>query len=189
MKKTKLDELRDIIALDKYGKLYTALPDDGAEQDYVAGEADRRMKLTCTPAVAAVKPLACELEEKFAAGWAKSREAGSVRGELDGGGNFTPGPWETGCLMTRVEVNPPGWKVPLIIADCHPDKGYCPDNELERCANARLIAAAPEMREVLRLLIAHPRWEQVAKLITTSNDRTTNFGVLIPDILAKARGQ
>ena len=83
MKNTKLDELRDIIALDKYGKLYTALPDDGAEQDYVAGEADRRMKLTCTPAVAAVKPLACELEEKFAAGWAKSREAGSVRGELD----------------------------------------------------------------------------------------------------------
>ena len=64
--KSQLDELRDIIALDKYGKTYKALPDDGAQQDYVAGEADRRMKLTCTPAVAAVKPLACELEEKFA---------------------------------------------------------------------------------------------------------------------------
>ena len=90
MKNTKLDELRDIIALDKYGKLYTALPDDGAEQDYVAGEADRRMKLTCTPAVAAVEPVRGELEEKFAAGWQKSIAAGSVRGELDGGGRLTP---------------------------------------------------------------------------------------------------
>jgi hypothetical protein len=63
MKNTKLDELRDIIALDKYGKLYTALPDDGAEQDYVAGEADRRMKLTCTPAVAAVEPVRGELAQ------------------------------------------------------------------------------------------------------------------------------
>ena len=53
--KSQLDELRDIIALDKYGKTYKALPDDGAQQDYVAGEADRRMKLTCTPAVAGLK--------------------------------------------------------------------------------------------------------------------------------------
>lgn len=39
---TKIEELRDIIALDKYGKIYSALPDDGPEQDYVAGEADAR---------------------------------------------------------------------------------------------------------------------------------------------------
>ena len=39
---TKIEELRDIIALDKYGKIYSALPDDGPEQDDVAGEADAR---------------------------------------------------------------------------------------------------------------------------------------------------
>ena len=50
---TKIEELRDIIALDKYGKIYSALPDDGPEQDYVAGEADRRQRATApghTPA-------------------------------------------------------------------------------------------------------------------------------------------
>jgi hypothetical protein len=41
--------------------------------------------VTCTPAVAAVKPMRGELEtlgDKFAAGWQKSIEAGSVRLEL-----------------------------------------------------------------------------------------------------------
>lgn len=32
---------RDTIALEKYGKRYRELPDDGAEQDFIAGEADR----------------------------------------------------------------------------------------------------------------------------------------------------
>ena len=166
--KSQLDELRDIIALDKYGKTYKALPDDGAQQDYVAGEADRRMKLTCTPAVAAVGP---------------------VRGELDGGGTFTPGPW-TACRDERNKLD--RFLLGSPQGNFGHFQGWASDGittEAEDEANARLIAAAPEMREVLRLLIAHPRWEQVAKLITTSNDRTTNFGVLIPAILAKARGQ
>lgn len=66
----------------------------------------------------------------------------------------TPGPWQTGALMTRVEVWPKGWKVPLTIADCHPEKGYCSSEEHERVANARLIAAAPELLEALRDLLA-----------------------------------
>jgi hypothetical protein len=55
----------------------------------------------------------------------------------------TPGPWETGGVMTLVQVRPEGWNVPLCIADCHTKNA--PENEAERCANAALISAAPEL--------------------------------------------
>ena len=60
----------------------------------------------------------------------------------------TAGPWETGSTMTRVEVWPAGWNAPLCVADCHTKNA--PESEGERVANARLIAAAPEMLEALR---------------------------------------
>lgn len=66
--------------------------------------------------------------------------------------SHTPGPWETGCLKTRVEVLPKGWNAPMCIADCHTH--YAPDSERERVANARLIAAAPDLLEALEYAIA-----------------------------------
>jgi hypothetical protein len=64
----------------------------------------------------------------------------------------TPGPWETGAVMTRVEVLPDGWRVPMCIADCHAK--LCPETEAERVANAKLIAAAPDLLEALQHVYA-----------------------------------
>ena len=63
----------------------------------------------------------------------------------------TPGPWETGCLMSKVQVNPPGWNQPMFIADC--DVAWGPATEDEKCANAQLIAAAPELLDALTDLV------------------------------------
>ena len=57
----------------------------------------------------------------------------------------TPGPWETGALITNVEVWPDGWNVPMCIADCSTKRS--PESNEEKCANARLIAAAPDLLE------------------------------------------
>lgn len=62
----------------------------------------------------------------------------------------TPGPWETGGVITRVEFRPPGWNASICVADC--DAEHSPDNAMERCANARLIAAAPEMLEIVKVI-------------------------------------
>ncbi len=40
------ESTRDALALAKYVRRYRELPDDGAEQDYIATEADRRLSLT-----------------------------------------------------------------------------------------------------------------------------------------------
>jgi len=53
----------------------------------------------------------------------------------------TPGPWETGAMITRVEVWPEGWNAPFCVADCGRNTGP----EEERCANAALISAAPDL--------------------------------------------
>jgi hypothetical protein len=65
----------------------------------------------------------------------------------------TPGPWETGALMTRVEVLLNGWNAPMCIADCHAKNA--PESDAERVANAKLISAAPDM---LKALIKAERW-------------------------------
>lgn len=55
----------------------------------------------------------------------------------------TPGQWKTGSTRTQVVVWPEGWNVPMCIADCHTKNA--PEYKPERVANARLIAAAPEL--------------------------------------------
>ena len=55
----------------------------------------------------------------------------------------TQGPWGIGARMTRVEILPKGWNMPMCIVDC--DAAHAPKLEAEKVANARLIAAAPEL--------------------------------------------
>ena len=60
----------------------------------------------------------------------------------------TPRPWNTGGVMTSVEVWPKGWNVPMHIADCDP-RGRSPDSEQERVANAALIVRAVNSHDAL----------------------------------------
>lgn len=66
-------------------------------------------------------------------------------------GKHTPGPWETGAVMTNVEFTPKGHRFPMRVADCHPSYN-APESEEERLANARLIAAAPELLESMTFI-------------------------------------
>ena len=59
----------------------------------------------------------------------------------------TAGPWKTGSLMSQVVVWPDGWNAPLCIADCGTKRA--PESVEEKCANARLIAAAPDLLAAL----------------------------------------
>ena len=52
----------------------------------------------------------------------------------------TPTPWETGSLMSRVQVWPAGWPVPMCVADCAAK--YAPESNGEQCANAAFIVRA-----------------------------------------------
>ena len=74
----------------------------------------------------------------------------------------TPGPWNTGGLMTRVEFCPKGWNAPLCIADCGTKSA--PGSKYEQVANARLIATAPEMLGALNLgREALGNWVEIAE--------------------------
>jgi hypothetical protein len=90
--------------------------------------------------------------------------------------------------MTQVEVNPPDWKVPMIIADCHPDKGYCPDNEPERCANARLIAAAPDLLAALENILHEADFDSDGDS-ASRGEKLLAIEDMAKDAIAKARGQ
>jgi hypothetical protein len=96
---------------------------------------------------------------------------------------FTPGRWETGAVMTRVEVQLPGWRVPMTVADCHPEKGYCPSEESERVANASLISAAPDLLAALERIVELSKADGVAGLRLDLCADTAHAA------LNKARGQ
>ena len=69
----------------------------------------------------------------------------------------TPGPWSaeewTSRARTTVLAPIEGVAGGIVIADCGPSRsGYC-DSETE--ANARLIAAAPDMLEALKEFVAY----------------------------------
>ena len=95
----------------------------------------------------------------------------------------TPGPWQTGARMSRVEARPDGWRVPLCIADC--DAENAPEIEAEKVANARLIASAPYMRFLL---------EDAARMLPTLTGENLTayartFSALANAAIAKARGE
>lgn len=83
--------------------------------------------------------------------------------------------------MTRVEVLPEGWNVPLCVADCHVK--YAPSNEAERVANARLIAAGPTMLDVL---IELKVWLMAPDF---SAEVLDNMEAQVKTAIAKATGQ
>ena len=94
----------------------------------------------------------------------------------------TPGPWtysDTGCLV--------GGPDRLRIADT-----YCPERAVRRpdfneCqANARLIAAAPEMLEALQTV---DRWLQSQAFDTQTTVRVMALGATIRAAIAKAEGR
>lgn len=62
-------------------------------------------------------------------------------------GHHTPTPWETGCLMNKVEVLPNGWNVPMCIADCGAKNS--PESNDEQCANAEFIVRAANCHDEL----------------------------------------
>lgn len=63
----------------------------------------------------------------------------------------TPGPWEvdSGMVQTVRELPSSGLHIPIAYMDREPSNGTMP---VERDANARLIAAAPDLLEALRSL-------------------------------------
>lgn len=62
---------------------------------------------------------------------------------------FTPGPWEvdSGMVQTGREILSTGLHIPICHMDREYNNGTLP---VERDANARLIAAAPDLLEALR---------------------------------------
>lgn len=63
----------------------------------------------------------------------------------------TPGPWECsgGYVQSATKSKPSG--APLCIADPFVDESFMSDHEAD--ANARLIAAAPELLEVCKAML------------------------------------
>jgi hypothetical protein len=65
--------------------------------------------------------------------------------------SHTPGPWKAGSgEISRKRVYGMGWS--RLIADCDTREMF-PSGDA--CANARLIAAAPELLQALKLLLEH----------------------------------
>lgn len=101
---------------------------------------------------------------------------------------FTPGPWKhTEALPRLVEASVPlrrnGWKVPTTVCQLGEGNGWCK----ERAWNAYLIAAAPEMYEIL----AH-HLELIKKANdgdTVSEQKIFEQAADIEKVLKKARGE
>ena len=83
----------------------------------------------------------------------------------------TPGPWVENALHDGL-----GWRVESDAAG-YPNDGWCVCSELigpDAAANARLVAAAPELLAALEDILVHPR----------TDDRSIVF---MPSSVAKAR--
>ena len=98
----------------------------------------------------------------------------------------TPGPWETGCQLSKVQVNPPGWNQPMFIADC--DVAWGPSTEDEKCANAQLIAAAPDLLSSLSLLLRTCQDAHRHGWVKSEREAIQFAAVEAQAAIAKARG-
>lgn len=67
----------------------------------------------------------------------------------------TPGPWwiPDGNIREHLSVLAGDKRDPYIVADCSPDDPMVIDDDEEALANARLIALAPAMVEVIRKIV------------------------------------
>jgi hypothetical protein len=98
----------------------------------------------------------------------------------------TQGPWETGSRMTRVEVLPKGWRMPMCIADC--DCLIGPTSEAEKVANARLIASAPELLMACKCALAD--LEGILPPLGDENDYPAAWATMreLKAVIARAEG-
>ena len=96
---------------------------------------------------------------------------------------FTPGPW---FLSINKDVVLSGGNTgnedPEVIAECHPSDIMAVQNELEREANARLIAAAPKMLGRLKEIVEY--WRENDPDMYSSDIATDTI-----DVIREATGQ
>ena len=97
----------------------------------------------------------------------------------------TPGPWFATRNIAYWEVVPnnPGMGVPWTVADICPSDPGNPDGGLQE-ANARLIAAAPEMLEAIEETLQSVVMNRLHDTIEISRDAIE----LLRAALAKAKG-
>lgn len=87
--------------------------------------------------------------------------------DMQNGSKHTPGPWTAECLNADTDC----WQVPEPLVSCGSDGDYL--NE----ANARLMAAAPELLEMLREIvqrveIRQERRDRIEALIAKAEGRS-----------------
>ena len=85
----------------------------------------------------------------------------------------TQGPWKIDTSFGELEVVSDAYGVAKIVSNCG-----------KETANARLIAAAPEMLEALEFLFANISTDEMQRL---EDRRDANF-VRLEALIAKARG-
>jgi hypothetical protein len=101
---------------------------------------------------------------------------------------FTPGPWHHGVGNSRLVWS--GTKIESkVVADCTSD--VYPVNDLEQEANARLIAAAPDMLAALRALVAQILDYERVNNLAPNLGRTYCWDTLerAVSVIAKAEGK
>jgi hypothetical protein len=87
---------------------------------------------------------------------------------------FTPGPWRIGRFAWTVEAGREDY--PALIANVHGQmQGKAGSGDTQLDANARLIAAAPELLEAL-------------EAISRESQATTRIRSMAENAIAKARG-
>ena len=100
---------------------------------------------------------------------------------------FTPGPWKhTEALPRLVEASVPlrrnGWKVPTTVCHLGEGNGWCK----ERKWNAFLIAAAPEMYDILTHYFDLIQRADYGDIL--AEQKIFEDIVYIEEVLMKARG-
>ena len=111
---------------------------------------------------------------------------------------FTPGPWEADhCTEHRIKDDPGHWQIdgptpmglnntmPYTVADTS-NRNYCISPEEDK-ANALLIAAAPDLLELLKQIQA--AWLSIPENVQVPDELNSDyFWLMVKDAIAKAEG-